>query len=151
MARDPAKALERSRRYNEKHRDEVNRKSLERYYADHETNKTRLRERAKVYRAANRDRVNELARLQRIEKKYGLTPEQYAQMLFEQGGKCKICNELPDTGSKLVVDHDHMTGNVRALLCSQCNSGLGMFQDSSETLYSAVYYLQEHAGGDYSI
>jgi len=74
-------------------------------------------------------------------KKYGLTPEQYAQMLEQQEGSCAICGEAP-TGKRLAIDHCHTTGEVRGLLCSTCNTGLGSFKDSTDLLHSAVKYLR---------
>lgn len=80
-------------------------------------------------------------------KKYGITKEQYNQMLQDQGGVCKICSE-PPTGfwknnvpKKLCVDHDHSTNKVRGLLCDSCNVGLGKFRDNIEILSKAVGYL----------
>jgi superfamily II DNA helicase RecQ len=75
-------------------------------------------------------------------KTYGLTVEQYKEMFDKQLGKCAICRvhqiELP---KELSVDHSHVTGKVRGLLCSNCNFGLGYFKDSIERLQEAVTYL----------
>jgi Recombination endonuclease VII len=58
---------------------------------------------------------------------YGITPERYIDMLFDQNGRCGMCHqfflESPD------VDHDHETGEVRELLCHKCNTGLGYIDD----------------------
>jgi hypothetical protein len=71
--------------------------------------------------------------------RYGLTPEEYAKMFSEQGGKCAIpsCN-----GNADFVDHDHETNIVRRLLCRLCNSGLGFFRDSPQLLREATEYLE---------
>jgi hypothetical protein len=58
-------------------------------------------------------------------RKYGLSLEDYANMSEIQNGRCKICNRLPAPNKRLVVDHDHLTGVVRALLCNKCNVTLG--------------------------
>lgn len=76
-------------------------------------------------------------------KMYGLTPEQYLDMLEEQQGKCAICNEVPTTKRGLAVDHDHATGKVRGLLCTGCNTALGSFKDNEELLTSAIEYLRK--------
>lgn len=74
-------------------------------------------------------------------KQYGLTIEEYEEMLSAQGGVCAICGKLPDK-YRLAVDHNHETGKVRGLLCIPCNRGVGIFQDSSELLINASDYLK---------
>ena len=71
--------------------------------------------------------------------RYGLTLEEYDQILSDQDGKCKICKTEPVT--VLSVDHCHSTGKVRGLLCSHCNTGLGMFKDDVQLLERAIAYL----------
>lgn len=56
---------------------------------------------------------------------YGLSPEEYKDLRVAQGGRCAICREVK---SKLVVDHCHESGRVRALLCIGCNVGLGHYE-----------------------
>ena len=57
---------------------------------------------------------------------------------------CAICGRTPDD-AVIVVDHSHTTGRVRGALCSQCNSALGLLQDSADLLISAVSYLTKSA------
>lgn len=59
-------------------------------------------------------------------------------MMIEQGSKCRICGIYAD---KLSVDHNHKTGQIRGLLCNKCNTGLGMFQDNTSIIESALKYL----------
>lgn len=61
-------------------------------------------------------------------------------MLAAQGGLCDICRAAPATQ----VDHDHVTGAVRALLCFNCNGGLGQFRDDPEVLRVAADYVRFH-------
>lgn len=60
-------------------------------------------------------------------------------MNAEQKGQCYLCN----TARKLVVDHNHLNGKVRHLLCDLCNRGLGYFKDNPEVLRSAATYVEE--------
>lgn len=88
-----------------------------------------------------------------LKYRFGITPEQYAEMLVMQKGVCAICSQ-PETVifrgkiKQLGVDHDHETGKIRSLLCSQCNSGLGYFKDSPRLLAGAIGYLRRHASDD---
>lgn len=76
--------------------------------------------------------------------RYGLTSEQYYEMYKAQDGKCKICGcELAD-GKYLHVDHDKETGEVRGLLCSKCNKGIGLFDEKPEVMEKAIKYIQEN-------
>lgn len=62
----------------------------------------------------------------RLKKKRGMSRQDYADLLAVQHGKCAIC--LQTSSVKLHVDHDHKTGRVRGLLCSLCNTSLGMVE-----------------------
>lgn len=84
-------------------------------------------------------------------KRYGLTVEQYAELLHKQNGTCAICEQTePRVGHTLSIDHDHAccSGNyscgtcVRGLLCSNCNPSLGGFGDSPARLQRAIDYLR---------
>lgn len=66
--------------------------------------------------------------------------EHIEAMRAQQGNVCAICKK---NGVSLYVDHDHATGDVRAMLCQRCNVGLGFFQDDSERLISASTYLRD--------
>ncbi len=78
-----------------------------------------------------------------LRRNYGITPEQYNTMLKMQHGVCAICHERPSKFA-LAVDHDHKTGKLRKLLCSRCNTGLGMFRDDPRLIAQALIYLAEH-------
>ena len=88
-----------------------------------------------------------------IKCRYGLTREQYEELLEKQKGRCAICTILMDSSqSNLIptVDHVHLENElrnshkkVRGLLCGRCNRGLGQFQDNVEVLEKAAQYLKE--------
>lgn len=76
--------------------------------------------------------------------KYGITLEQYNEMFKSQKGRCVICGtHQKDLKQRLFVDHDHDTGEIRGLLCSRCNTGLGMFKDDIDILLNAIDYLRK--------
>lgn len=74
-------------------------------------------------------------------KQYGITPGDFERMLAEQGGACAICKDI---NRKWCVDHDHSSGEVRAILCHGCNTAIGNLGDSSELATAAVNYLLKH-------
>lgn len=79
---------------------------------------------------------------ERLWYKFKIRESDWETMSAAQGGLCWICQEPP--GAKgLMVDHCHETGDVRALLCGRCNSGLGMFADDVVRLERAQKYLME--------
>jgi hypothetical protein len=64
-----------------------------------------------------------------------------------QGGRCAICNQ-PEGGGRwgvLVVDHHEATGRIRALLCHNCNTSLGLMAEDPARLRAAANYLERHA------
>jgi hypothetical protein len=69
------------------------------------------------------------------------TKEQYQEKLISQNGKCAICRDEPP---RLHFDHDHATGALRDLLCSNCNRAIGMFKDNPSLCESAANYLRKH-------
>lgn len=73
---------------------------------------------------------------------YGLEDGQYDEMVAAQGGVCAICRERCSTGKKLAVDHDHVSGKVRGLLCSNCNRGIGFLRDDPARVRAAAEYLE---------
>lgn len=87
-----------------------------------------------------------------IKKTYGITYDTYEEILKEQDHKCAICKcEVSNKRvKKFSVDHDHKTGKVRGLLCSKCNSGLGHFNDSQESLLEAIKYLNRAESNELS-
>lgn len=81
-----------------------------------------------------------------LKSKYGITVDDYKEMLEQQGGKCAICGTDDGKSAKntktFSVDHCHDTGRVRGLLCNNCNRGIGLLGDNPETLNRAINYLE---------
>ena len=81
-----------------------------------------------------------------LQRTYGITPEEYDQMLIKQKGTCSAC-PATEAGGKhnvFVVDHCHRTGKVRGLLCKDCNIVLGIMQDDPSRFANLITYLAEH-------
>lgn len=97
------------------------------------------RQASKKWRDNNKEKVLN----KRYKERYGITYEQYCNMLKEQNHKCAICgvDEVDSRNQKLCVDHDHSTGKVRKLLCHNCNCGLGHFKDNLGSIAKALEYL----------
>ena len=77
-------------------------------------------------------------------KHYRIRYDQYLEMFNKQDGKCACCGiDQSNFKRNLHVDHDHNTGQIRGLLCTQCNPGIGYFQDSVERLQQAIAYLNK--------
>ena len=80
-------------------------------------------------------------------RKYGLTLEQYDQMVLDQDDRCAIC-ATTDKGrdrQHWSIDHCHATNKVRGLLCHTCNLGIGHLGDDAERVYAAAVYLRDHS------
>lgn len=79
-----------------------------------------------------------------LQKKYGITLKEYDQLFQQQNGMCAICGTDKPSGrwNRFCVDHDHITGRVRALLCNGCNQGIGYLNDDPELLEKAAEYIR---------
>ena len=88
---------------------------------------------------ASKDKVGG-SRSYHLKRRYGISAAEVDVMLAEQGGRCAICEVAPAEH----VDHDHVTGKVRALLCFNCNGGLGQFRDDPGLLRAAAGYVEHH-------
>ena len=80
------------------------------------------------------------SRKHKLKSQYGITIEDFDQMMEDQGGVCAICG-APPSYRRLDIDHCHSSGKVRGLLCPNCNKMLGLVGDNIATLRSAINYL----------
>lgn len=78
------------------------------------------------------------ARDYHLKRRYGLTSADVDAMVEAQGGVCALCRERKPEH----VDHDHVTGVVRGVLCFCCNQGLGNFRDRADVMRHAISYLE---------
>jgi len=109
-----------------------------------------VRLKSKEYKSKNRKKVLAKKKIYndnngyviRLKARYNLTIDDYKKMVIKQNNRCYICGNL-DT-RKLCVDHNHITGEVRALLCYRCNISLGLINESVETLQSMVEYIKKY-------
>lgn len=98
-------------------------------------------DRQRERKSNNRDVYKEQGFARNLRAKYGLTVQEWERLLVLQGEKCPVCSKSL-TRKNTHVDHDHKTGQIRGLLCFECNTGIGKFHDDIEWLLAAVAYLQ---------
>lgn len=122
-------------------------KSIENLAFDHSTKEGRT-----AYCRAHRAAYPNHYRDKELRKNFGITLSDYEMMLGTQGGVCAICAQ-PERGTlrgklkRLAVDHDHATGKIRALLCSNCNPMIGYAGDEPTLLRKAAEYIETHRKG----
>ena len=83
-----------------------------------------------------------------MRRRYGITLDEYDEMFEQQNGKCAICGtrEKAKGKTRMNIDHCHTTGKVRALLCNNCNSGIGKFKEDINIMSNAISYIIKHKG-----
>lgn len=92
----------------------------------------------------SKSKIKNINRNSFLKSQYGISVEDYDRLLKDQKGSCAICG-LKQASRKNVhftVDHCHITGKIRGLLCFKCNSGLGYFNDNREIVFKAYIYLK---------
>lgn len=103
----------------------------------YEKNRDKVKAQSDAWHRANPKAVAEYRRKAR----YGMPRGRYDDMMEEQGGKCGMAGCPNDIE---VVDHNHETGKVRALLCHQCNKLIGFLENSHDLGQSAIEYVLRH-------
>lgn len=100
----------------------------------------------KGYKQRNKEKVKISSRSLHLKKTFGITLESYKEILLKQNGVCAICGR-PETATfrgkirALSVDHNHNTGQVRGLLCDNCNHVIGAAKENVSILHSAIRYI----------
>ena len=102
--------------------------------------KSRVRDRT-IYRATKERKRYEAS--YKLKSRYGIDMDTYNKMFLTQNGCCAICmRHQVDLKTRLAVDHNHITGEVRGLLCMICNTAIGKFSDNVDMLRKAIEYLE---------
>lgn len=102
------------------------------------------KEKIKEYRRGWSRKHPSYAKSNDLKRKYNLSLNEFNEMLTSQSGSCAIC--LSPFNENLIpyVDHCHVTQKVRALLCSSCNTSLGLLKENTAILNSMIKYLEAH-------
>lgn len=107
-------------------------------------------EKYSLYAKTHRGKHGVIRNIREIARNFGLTVQQYQQMIVDQENKCAICRNSETRKNRsgniaaLCVDHNHNTNVVRALLCHACNQVIGHSKESIQILESAITYLRKH-------
>ena len=80
-------------------------------------------------------------------KRYGLEPVAFAELLLHQNGCCAVCQSDQWGKRGPHVDHDHVTGEIRGLLCHRCNTAIGLLQEDVAVINSVLKYLAVRQAG----
>lgn len=104
------------------------------------TKQERIRQASKSWKERNPEKVLN----KRYKERYGITYEEYRAMLLNQNRLCFLCgtHELESRNQKLCVDHCHVSGKIRKLLCHNCNCALGLLKDDVKILERVINYLK---------
>ena len=98
----------------------------------------------KISHVKNKTKRNLYNKKYNIEKNYGISFDEYLELIESQNNKCQICKYDLTPGKNTHLDHCHTTGKIRGVLCSKCNTGIGQFNDSIALLKSAQNYLEKY-------
>jgi hypothetical protein len=134
-------------------KDEAARKAYQKeyhakWYAEHK--EKRLKQIAEYTASKPKEWIQAKGRKHHLKRRYNITPQEYETKLASQDYCCAICgkdafdNKRGGKLDPLHVDHCHITGKLRDLLCYACNSLLGQAKDNINTLQKAVQYLLDH-------
>lgn len=132
--------------YQKANREKINQRKKERAIVDLEYRNKR-NQMSSEWRKKNPEKQIESKKRSILKKKYGLTSEQFDDLLKEHQEVCAICktkNVRPNNKKGICIDHNHKTGKVRGLLCDKCNRGIGLFGDSKELLEKAIKYIKKY-------
>ena len=148
---------EQRKRWYKKHREEQLHRTREWY----QKNKKKMSEHSKAYAMENKDKIAErkhnyhqkyyqerklIYKDRKLKYQYGISLKDFEYLLVKQGSQCAICGN-PLLDKTTVIDHDHLSGKIRGILCRLCNIGLGSFLDNPYVLNKAREYLERGIHG----
>jgi hypothetical protein len=117
-------------------------------YKENHPEKDKEYKKTKAYietRQRYRNNHKDIIRNYALQEKYGISLDEYLQLYDKQEGICLICHKRQEN-KNLSVDHNHKTGEIRGLLCNNCNFGLAYFYDDISILEKAIEYLKKFNG-----
>ena len=123
-----------ARTYYRTHKEKI-KVCMKTYY---KANSEKAKARVKEWRKTNPEK----AKAGHLKHDYNLSLKQVNEMFAKQDYKCTICKQSLKTCFRPCVDHNHKTGKIRGILCSNCNKGLGYFLDNPEFLRNAILYIE---------
>lgn len=140
-----------TKEYQKKYREKNHERLLKYKNAWYKKNNERLRKQARDYYAANPEKIKEYQRIGYLKykdrvldrkryRKYGITGDEFRKIAKKQKGKCPICKRKLDKNPS--VDHNHVTGKIRGLICNPCNLAIGNAEDSPDRLRAMANYLE---------
>ena len=115
---------------------------LNRYSSDPEGCKKRSLDYRQHLRINNPEKLKASNRNTKLKRAYGINQEQFLEMSKEQNNKCACCAKE----KKLVVDHCHVSGKIRELLCGPCNTSLGLLNEDITVIQNLIKYIRKHNG-----
>jgi len=123
------------------------RKARKQYYQKHKKEAIQYqqnhKEQMKIYDKKYRQRHSDRIKNKNLKYIYGITLEDKKKIYKNQNNKCKICDNFFDI-NLLKIDHNHLTNEIRGLLCNKCNAGIGFLQENLKILQNAINYLKEY-------
>ena len=136
--------------YREKNREALREKDKARYAGLTEEQRRKRLDNAKISYQKHKNKILIKMRGRHLDKTYKLTGKDYLIKMIAQQNRCAICGQYETRYTKtgdikpLSVDHNHLTGEVRALLCNDCNALLGFAKEDVEVLNNAINYIQSY-------
>ena len=101
------------------------------------------------YRITNKDRLRNFNKKYHLKSQHNLSIKEYNDLVLSQNNKCAICGQPLDFQNtfNICIDHSHLTGVIRGILCRTCNMAIGLLRDNPEYVRNALEYLERNKSG----